>query len=143
MEKKLRFVMMKENLTVGKVAAMLDVNSAVVSHILANRNKPSYQLTGKIVSTFPKYNPYWWLGASDEIYNPAFKESEQSQNSDEVKSENSSAADSAPLSDNRASEQRSVASLAQALGSGKSSQPIERVIIVYADKSFEAYTPKE
>lgn len=143
MEKKLRFVMMKENLTVGKVAAMLDVNSAVVSHILANRNKPSYQLTGKIVSTFPKYNPYWWLGTSEEIYNPAFKDAEPSQSSDDNKSENFSATESAPLSDNRASEQRSIASVAQALGSGKRSQPIERVIIVYADKSFEAYTPKE
>lgn len=148
MEKKLKFVMIKENLTVGKVAAMLGVNSAVVSHILANRNKPSYQLIGKIAATFPKYNPYWWLGISEDIYNPNYTttpESESELEAEELSSEKNLGGEVATSSTSTKSNSGDFSTAATSMVKnivGSSTQPIERVIIVYADKTFETLTPK-
>jgi transcriptional regulator with XRE-family HTH domain len=69
MDKKLRILMQNENLTASKLADILDIKPAAVSHILSGRNKPSFELICKLVNRFPRINPYWLLGDAEEMLN--------------------------------------------------------------------------
>ncbi len=75
MKDKLRDLMKRENITATKLAAILDIQPAGISHILAGRNKPGYELICKIVTRFPHVNPYWLLGDAENMYNDNFKDS--------------------------------------------------------------------
>ena len=66
MKEKLEILMADTGLRVGEIAAKLGVKAPVISHILSGRNQPNFALTSKIISTFNQYNPYWWLGTSEE-----------------------------------------------------------------------------
>ena len=69
MDEKLRILMQRENLTASKLAEILEIKPAAVSHILSGRNKPSFDLLCKIVNRFPQINPYWLLGDAQEMHN--------------------------------------------------------------------------
>ncbi len=68
MEEKLRILMQNENLTASRLAEILEVQPAAISHILRGRNKPSFELVCKLVNRFPRINPHWLLGDAEEIY---------------------------------------------------------------------------
>ena len=69
MEGKLRILMQSENLTASRLAEILEVKPAAISHILSGRNKPSFELLCKIVNRFPQISPYWLLGDAKEMRN--------------------------------------------------------------------------
>lgn len=137
MEAKLRILMQNENLTASRLAEILEIQPAAVSHILKGRNKPSFELVCKLVNRFPKINPYWLLGNSEQIYNEgaAANQAQPSgtlfdmlgaQNSTEVTSDKSNIAEKTqnlPIST-----------------SGRSD--IEKIIVVYSDQTFEELRPK-
>lgn len=50
---------------------MLDVQPSGISHILAGRNKPSFDLVQKILRRFPKLNPDWLILDKEPMYRPA------------------------------------------------------------------------
>ena len=138
MDEKLRILMQNENLTASKLAEILEVKPAAVSHILSGRNKPSFELLCKIVNRFPHINPYWLLGDATEMRN--------------VAAQNSSQAPAVPTSGNLFDDQNTtsmqsansnIAPSATNLTStvlGRSD--IEKIIIVYRDQSFEELHPK-
>ena len=138
MDQKLRILMQNENLTASKLAEILDIKPAAVSHILSGRNKPSFELICKIVTRFPHINPYWLLGNATEMKN--------------VAAQNSSQAPVVPASGNLFDDQNAtstqsansnIAPSATNLTStvlGRSD--IEKIIIVYRDQSFEELHPK-
>uniref|UniRef100_UPI00405630AF helix-turn-helix domain-containing protein n=1 Tax=Alistipes sp. TaxID=1872444 RepID=UPI00405630AF len=139
MEGKLRILMQSENLTASRLAEILEVKPAAISHILSGRNKPSFELLCKIVTRFPQINPYWLLGDAKEMRNAeatistsddqvpssgtlfdlSSKEFEKSDNSDI--NQNKTIASSLPLS----------------------RYDIEKIIIVYSDHTFEELQPKK
>ena len=137
MNEKLRILMQRENLTASRLAEILEIQPAAVSHILKGRNKPSFELVCKLVNRFPKINPYWLLGNSEQIYNEgaAANQAQPSgtlfdmlgaQNSTEVTSDKSNIAENTqnlPIST-----------------SGRSD--IEKIIVVYSDQTFEELRPK-
>lgn len=139
MDEKLRILMQSENLTASKLADILEIKPAAISHILSGRNKPSFDLLCKIVNRFPQINPYWLLGDAKEMRNTAVQnpaaESQASTdgtlfddvNSQNEKSENS---DIARISTN-----------APISTFGRSD--IEKIIIVYRDQTFEELRPKK
>lgn len=139
MEAKLRILMQSENLTASKLAEILEIKPAAISHILSGRNKPSFDLLCKMVNRFPHINPYWLLGDATEMRNaeapiPRMEsqvvasgtlfDSSELQN---AKSENS---DTSKLSDNVP-----ISTLGRT--------DIEKIIIVYRDRTFEELTPKK
>ena len=69
MTEKLRILMQSEKLTASKLAEILEVKPAAISHILSGRNKPSFEMLCKIVNRFPQINPYWLLGEATEMRN--------------------------------------------------------------------------
>ena len=138
MDKKLRILMQNENVTASKLAELLEIKPAAVSHILSGRNKPSFDLLCKIVNRFPQINPYWLLGDAQEMHNsnvPFSTSEKQSETSGmlfdlaEQKSEPNKNSESVTPSENFAMKT-----------SGRSD--IEKIIIVYQDQTFEELKPK-
>lgn len=68
MKEKLLALMQNEGLKPSRLAEMLDVNPAGISHILAGRNKPGFDLLQKILRRFPRINPDWLLLDNGPMY---------------------------------------------------------------------------
>ena len=149
MDGKLRILMQNENLTASKLSEILEVKPAAVSHILSGRNKPSFDLLCKLVNRFPQINPYWLLGDSEQMYNVKPDTSLQTD------VQNGTSEDGGALVNLFDSVEQSARPRA-----GQTSEPttkpmteishivgtssdIERVIVIYADRSFESFTPRK
>lgn len=138
MDEKLRILMQNENLTASKLAEILEVKPAAISHILSGRNKPSFELLCKIVTRFPQINPYWLLGDAKEMRNTNTTISTSdgqvpaSGTLFDMPSENNEKSDNSDISQNRA-----IASSSPFVRSD-----IEKIIIVYRDRTFEELRPK-
>lgn len=138
MEEKLRILMQSENLTASRLAEILEVKPAAISHILSGRNKPSFELLCKIVNRFPQINPYWLLGDATEMRNP---------NAPISTEENRNAA-SGTLFD-LTEEQPSKSEISDIPQKSQIStvpqfdrSDISKIIIVYNDQTFEELHPK-
>lgn len=149
MKEKLRILMQNENLSASRLAEMLEIKPAGVSHILSGRNNPSFELICKIVNRFPQINPYWLLGDAEQMYNAATGGDSQSAVQNGASREDGLAsgifAHQAEAT-NSTTQRTSVGTteqIADIARVGGSSAGIERVIVVYADKSFEAFTPRK
>ena len=68
MREKLLDLMKSEGLKPSQLADLLEVNPAGISHILAGRNKPSFELLQKILRRFPRISPDWLLLDSGSMY---------------------------------------------------------------------------
>lgn len=68
MREKLLKLMENEKLTASRLAELLGIRSSGISHILSERNKPSYDFLQKILRRFPQINPDWLLLDSDQMY---------------------------------------------------------------------------
>ena len=68
MQQKLRDLMTSEHLKSGQLAEALGINPAGISHILAGRNKPGFELLQKILRRFPRLNPDWLLLDEGPMY---------------------------------------------------------------------------
>ena len=143
MKEKLAILMEDTGLRVGEVAAKLDVKAPVISHILSGRNQPSFALTSKIISTFRQYNPYWWLGTSEIKLASSTPSSTNGDlkifQDDEVAKKNltTTTSESPTLFENF-----EVASSTPSSPLSPKAE-VERVIVIYSDKSFETFTPRK
>lgn len=68
MTSKLNQILESEHLTATKLAEILEIQPSGISHILRNRNKPSYDFVVKLLRRFPRINPDWLLLDSDQMY---------------------------------------------------------------------------
>ena len=136
MDKKLRILMQNENLSASKLADILEIKPAAVSHILSGRNKPSFELICKIVNRFSHINPYWLLGDSQDILNsnaqiPTSENLVKTEGTlfdmEEKKTESSEVP--------TISEPTSIPTLTRT--------DIDKIIIVYRDQTFEELRPKK
>lgn len=149
MKEKLRILMQNEKLTASRLADILEIKPAGVSHILSGRNNPSFELICKIVNRFPQINPYWLLGDSEQIYNSSATESTQADVQNGASVGGAVAGDlfnmaesSASLNSTRSDEgaAKPMAEISRIVGS---STDIEKIVVFYADKSFESFTPRK
>ena len=136
MDKKLRILMQNENLTASKLAEILEIKPAAVSHILSGRNKPSFELICKIVTRFPHINPYWLLGDAQDMLNNNVQNS-----TSEIKVEASSSLFDFDDKKSEASEVPAI--LSSVPNTTSTTSEIEKVIIVYRDQTFEVLRPKK
>lgn len=160
MKDKLRILMQNENLSASRLADILEIKPAGVSHILSGRNNPSYELVCKIVNRFPQINPYWLLGDSDKMYNDTAGSANPTPDGNGSPSAQpiptGSLFDSLTPATGNAQQPTSpdgIASSAQAMTTSPTTQPsvgdcggssdIERIIIAYKDGTFASYLPKK
>ena len=68
MKEKFQQFMISKGLNASRLAEMLGIQPAAISHILSGRNKPSFDLLQKLLKAFPDLNPDWLLLDSDLMY---------------------------------------------------------------------------
>lgn len=137
MNEKLRILMQKENLTASRIAEILGIQPAAVSHILKGRNKPSFELICKIVNKFPQINPYWLLGDAEKMYNAEQVPTIQHESGTLFDASNANIDNTTKSAKSDISE---FATNATTSTLGRSN--IEKIIIVYRDRTFEELRPK-
>lgn len=152
MREKLLLFMKKENLTSSRLAELLGIQPSGISHILAGRNKPSFDFVHKLLRRYPKLNPDWLLLDSEQMYRDSSLESNaQSQpmpSSEDGANINSGFSNfSDDTSSVEADDSKPHASQNSHISSNTpivekishSQKAIKRVIILYADRTFESY----
>lgn len=160
MKEKLLALMQNEGLKPSRLAEMLEVNPAGISHILAGRNKPGFDLLQKILRRFPRINPDWLLLDRGPMYRdeePAGL-AQPANEAPRPQPDNFGSRASAPSDDlfasprpdsptpSKHSEPTEAVPPAALTGSFPSKTPnrsaaVRRVVIFYDDDSFEAYFP--
>ncbi len=145
MKDKLLLLMKNEGLKPGQLAEMLEINPAGVSHILAGRNKPSFELLQKILRRFPRVNPDWLMLDAPNIYRdgePATATTTVPTPDDTLfgSAATSESAPTAPTPEPSAAATSAALSVANLTGT-TSSAAVARIVIFRTDGTFESFTP--
>ena len=69
MQERLNQIIEDKGLTATKFAAMIGVNASTISHILAGRNKPGFDIINNIAKTFPDLNLTWLITGNGPMNN--------------------------------------------------------------------------
>ena len=145
MKEKLEFLLQNKGLTATSLARLLDIQPSGISHILSGRNKPSFDLVAKILRLFPDLNPDWFMldkgepFRSGEVSMPAVDELAPTVSS----SPTVSLFDDVPNNEfsernvEQKNDDHSIFSVTP-----NPSKSVERIIVLYSDKSFDSYTPR-
>ncbi len=154
MKEKLQLLMERLQLKPGQFARMLDVNPAIISHILAERNKPGVDLLQRILSNFPQVSPDWLLLDSGEMFrNPlSNKNSTVPERSTSEQSEQTLFASSAPNSTQSGThpnltdrpndvERTDVTQLSTKANPTTPNKTVTHVVLFYADGTFDSFVP--
>ena len=172
MKDKLQLLIKSEaNITRSGFAEMLGIQPATISHILAGRNKPSYELLQKILLRFPNVSSDWLMLDRGEMLRDAsltpsgiprqgggpttadelplsdsagdlFAGSQTFQTPAPQMSPNTQSGGLPEISTSRESHISADAGLSAIPAHSRTGSPVERVVVFYADKTFETYTPK-
>ena len=126
MGEKLLRLMKSEGLTSSRLAEILGTGASNISHIISGRSKPGYDLLRKILLSFPQINPDWLLLDDETMYR-----------SDETPIREQPVSPDLFTAESATSEQPS--------GDFRNmtSSTVQRIIIVYSDRTFESFTPKQ
>ena len=149
MREKLLKLMKSEKLSSSRLAEILEIQPSSISHILSGRNKPSYDFLVKILRRFPTLNPDWLLLDAEQMYrsneeldrriNDTNTQSSQTTGSAEKMIVNSKIALNPKNESSQNSTNRPIENIAAVANIATDGRTIERVIVLYTDKSFEAY----
>lgn len=149
MREKLLILLKTEKLTSSRLAELLGIQPSNISHILSGRNKkPSFDFVQRILRRFPKINPDWLMLDSQQMYRDDSGSSGLpfvgEPTTDTIVNEESSIAgteSTAPTDEAIVPTQQShIPTSTTTLDKISHSQkPIKRVIILYADHTFESY----
>lgn len=153
MKDKLQQILTEEGLSANRLARMLNVQAAGISHILSGRNKPSFDLLQKILRQFPQINPDWLLLDDKEMYREEYRRkpsvSDASVGSDLFSSFSDvpptgieSNLDKISLSDNNASDKLNNSLQMPVACDADNAAKIERILILYSDGSFRDFTKR-
>ena len=143
MGEKLLKLMKSEGLTSSRLAEILGTGASNISHIISGRSKPGYDLLRKILLSFPRLNPDWLLLDDETMYRPTDQPGTQqpAPAGDPLQEPASPAAERA---DNRAPDSAAPveAAMQDALDDFRNLTPVKRIIVIYADHTFESFTPR-
>lgn len=145
MQEKLRELMKHEGLKPGQLAELLGINPAAISHIMAGRNKPGFELLQKILRRFPQINPDWLLVDRGPMYrtvdaseNSVTGETPEIGNLFTAPAASVSACAPEPTATPRHADRTEGVSRIQP---DTAQRRATRVVIFYDDQSFESYAP--
>lgn len=156
MKEKIQLLIKNEGLTQSRLAEMLEIQPANVSHIMAGRSKPGFELLQKILRRFPRINPDWLLLDSPEMYRPdgeavvasggeadtlASRDSRPAPNFDNLfpGANRQAIYPSSPDGSLSRAEERTPRT---AEGSLPPNGKVARVVVFYTDHTFESFEPK-
>ena len=141
MGEKLLRLMKSEGLTSSRLAEILGTGASNISHIISGRSKPGYDLLRKILLSFPQINPDWLLLDDETMY----RSDETPIRAESATSEHPSGS---PYETDIAGNTDTVDAVdPHRIASGgfrnMTSSTVQRIIIVYSDRTFESFTPKQ
>lgn len=160
MKEKLDILCQTFQINASELAKSLGVDASAISHLRSGRNNPRYDFLVKILRTYPTINPDWLLLDSDQVLRDGAKipegvdalplpddvESGQRTFGGNVDDSSVELRDTPELSNDSCD----VSSSDERRERREDFPPVrlcgkrvERVIVLYADKSFESYTPSE
>ena len=147
MKDRIKKIMDNENLTPARFADNLQINRAVVSHILNGRNNPSLDVVMKILSEMDYINSDWLLNGIGSMYREGYIPSNQNKqglfNVDATDKENDQDFSEYP-------KEKQVHHLNLPINSTDKQQvnsqnnevrKIKEIIIYYTDNTFESFIP--
>ena len=148
MKDRIKKIMDSENLSPAKFADKLQINRAVISHILNGRNNPSLDVVTKILSDMDYLNSDWLINGKGSMYKDGYSAPTDQNNWSLFNSSDINAVDSAPHSEYaKENELTAPASVDKPAGvqhlsqvSG-SARKVKQIIIYYTDNTFETFTP--
>ena len=148
MQQKLRDLMTSEHLKSGQLAEMLGINPAGISHILAGRNKPGFDLLQKILRRFPRVNPDWLLLGEGPMYRADYTPTSEPTEVAPLTPQTEPMAKpvtNGSLFASSSTEKMRDDSPAQEIASVAShrSGRVSRIVIFYDDQTFESFTPNK
>lgn len=158
MREKLLSLMKNENLTPSKLAELLGIQPSGISHILAGRNKPSFDLVQKILRRFPQINPDWLFLDQQPMYRAAAEKGGASAPRSAADLFGEPTAATIPSDENRnpitANNSATTAepdngktdittSVVRSVTAARPQQKIRRIIILFDDHTFESFESPE
>lgn len=138
-----------ENISQAQLADTLEVARAGVSHILAGRNKPSYDFITSLMLRFPKLNIEWLMFGKGKMYKdipsaPIRKESNLLFDEVELQDDEPEAsAQEAVIPDVTVKEGANITSLADIKNSAQQVQSVvkqrnvKKILILFDDGSYQ------
>ena len=147
MREKLLELMNREGLKPSQLAEILEINPAGISHILAGRNKPGFDLLQKILRRFPRINPDWLLLDSDKKYRDEYPAAApaaavESSISDGLFGPARNTPFNPPHQEPASTTSENPAPPATTPFSGtRTDVAVRRIVILYDDLTFESFTP--
>ena len=148
MKERIKKIMDNENLTPARFADKLQINRAVVSHILNGRNNPSLDVVMKILSEMDYINSDWLLNGTGSMYRDGYVSTEK-ENEQGLFDESAINTDKDPSLSEYLKEKhvqqsglplKSVGQQ-QLTSSNERNKKIKEIIIYYTDNTFETFTP--
>ena len=147
MKDRIKKIMDEEGLSAAKFADQLQINRAVVSHILNGRNNPSLDVVTKILSEMNYINSEWLLSGVGSMYKDGYAPTDEKERdifaTEPINTENDTDEDkyakeigskSTHNVDNSAVNQVVSASTVN-------NRKVRQIIIYYTDNTFETFTP--
>ena len=147
MKDRIKKIMDNEDLSAARFADQLQINRAVVSHILNGRNNPSLDVVTKILSEMNYINPDWLLSGEGSMYKEGFDPKEENErnlfareplNTDEDTDVNKYAKENSSKSSVdgvKSTDKHEVPTVST------SDRKVRQIIIYYTDNTFETFTP--
>lgn len=149
MREKLEIIRTNEQMNASELAKKLGVEASAISHIRSGRNKPSFDFVVKILAAFPHINPDWLLLDKGSYRRENLPPTEPVSGASTLDSATLFDAPSAggDQSENIASMEpqtidRNITNEFSPIGNNPG-KIVERVIVLYSDKSFDSYYPSK
>lgn len=119
------------DISAASFADKIEVGRSSISHILSGRNKPSLDFVMKVVKNFPEVELYWLLNGKGKFPSSS---GEDPKPEPETKKEIIN-----PANQNTAETPKENQVIQPVLPKSKSGKQIQKIVIFYADGSFEAF----
>ena len=143
MKEKLEYLLREKQLSATSLARLLEIQPSGISHIMSGRNKPSFDLVVKILSAFPDINPDWLLLDSDEVYRRSGTSSTHDLfGFDDQPPQSDPSFDSQENIEFSESKTEVENLSMQNFSAKKSGKAVDRIVVLYADGTFESFSQK-
>lgn len=86
MDERLRQFLAMESLTPAQFADVMGIQRSGISHLLAGRNKPSFEFIQKMLTAYPNLNPQWLILGKGKPYIEVVEAAEKRQATETPKS---------------------------------------------------------
>lgn len=140
---RLAHILRAKNLTASQFAELMEIQPSNVSHLLNGRNKPSLDFLIKLKEVFPEYSFDWIIMGKKPITinepNPVSNDSQDIKSEDDDKRviEFDDIEENIPVMEHEIIEKD-----IENHGKTSDNHEIEKILLVYTDKTFEIITPR-